>query len=419
MKNKPLAFSILGAGMLIALVFVINCFISMNHPWFIYPTFAFLWWPISVFFAKNKKYKSFSIVGAIYISGFAYLVNMITSPSFPWYIFIVFAVLWWPIGLILGGTKKPKLFAVVSSLYIVAFFAITNYITSPNYPWFIYPAFALLWWPISLIICSAKKYKLYAVVSVIFISAFFAIVNYTSSPQYIWFYYPIFPLLWWPLSMFLAKKPKVYSIVMLLLAIAYLMLINYMNSPDNIWYPYVAFHLIWWPLVMLLGKQAKSLWFAVLGALTIIGYYVFLYYQLTPQAHPWYLYIVLPAIWWPVSIAFGRRALTIVFQLFSLVAFIIYYSILNIILTPDCFWSISLIYPLLWVAMGIYFGHKKKFFAFSICAAIVTIGYFSILNYITTPNTIWAVYPSFVILWWPLSMYFFKVRKENPHKVSD
>ena len=419
MKNKSLVFSVIGSTMLIVLAFIINYTTSMNHPWFIYPAFAVLWWPLGVFFGQNKKYRAFSVVGGLLIAVFAYIVNMVTSPGFPWFIFPVFAVLWWPMTMLINPSKRPKMYSVLASICIIAFFWLTNYITTPNTIWFIYPAFAVLWWPISMIICSAKEYKLYSVVSTIYITTFLALVNYVASPQYVWFYYPLYGLLWWPMSMFLAKKPKIYSIVMSLLTLGYLALINYMNTPSDLWYTYSAFHLIWWPLVMILGKRAKSFWFALIGALSIIAYYVFLYYRLTPGTHPWYLYIILPAIWWPICASLKRKALTITFVLLSIVVFVAYYSLLNILLTPQHFWAINLVYPALWVVMGVYFGGNRKFFALSVCASIVTIVYFSILNYLHTPNVIWAVYPAFVILWWPLSMYFFKVKKERPQKAAN
>jgi len=451
--------------MIAALMFALNYVTSWGYPWFIYPVFAVLWWPLGVYFGQNRKFKAFSVVGGLYISGFIYLVNIVNSPNFPWFIFPVFAVLWWPLAMLAGSkprlfsllgaawvsaffvitnyivspnvlwfifpvfavlwwplsvflARKTRLFSIVASLYIIGFLALVNYLFSPAFPWIIFPAFAALWWPISVILCGAKKYKLYSVVSFLYILFFLALVNYIVSPGYIWFYYVAFPLIWWPLSMFLARKPKIYSVVMSLLAASYLALINYMNSPQVLWYPYTLFAFIWWPLAMLLGKHAKTLWFAVLGALSIIGYYVLLYYRLTPGAHPWYLYIVLPALWWPVSRAFGKKALELPFQIGSMLIFTAYYVALNLILTPQYFWSINLIYPILWAFMGIYFGHNKKFFAFSVCAAVITIAYFSILNYMTAPHVIWAVYPSFAILWWPLAMYFYRVKKDKPKEAE-
>ncbi len=418
MKKYSFLFSVIGSLSIIAMFFTINYTTSWIHPWFIYPAFAVLWWPLGVYFGQTKKFKLFSVVGSLYISGFLYLVNMITSASFPWFIFPVFGVLWWPLAMLINAKKRPGLFSIVASMLISFFFLITNYITSFDFKWFIFPVFGVLWWPISVLLCGSKKYKMYSIVSTVYITAFLAMVNYIVSPQYTWFYYPVYGLLWWPLSMFLAKKPKLYSLVMSLITVAFLMLINYMNTPDKLWYPYCIFHFIWWPLIMFIGKRAGSLWFSVLGALAVIAYYVLLYFALTPSMHPWYLYIILPAIWWPVSTAYGRKALNAPFQLVSLLIFIGYYTVLNIVLTPEFFWAVNIIYPALWCVMGIYFGNNKKFFAFSVCAAIITIIYFSILNYMTTPNIIWAVYPSFAILWWPLSMYFYKVKKEKQQNAA-
>lgn len=418
LARKPKTFSVVGGLYIAGFAYLVNLITSPNFPWFAFIAFGVLWWPISVLL--GRKPKVFSIVGGLYITGFAYFANMVTSPNFPWFIFVAFGTLWWPLGVILGTARKPKLFSIVASLYIIGFLYLTNIITSPNVLWFIFPAFGVLWWPLSVIICGAKRYKLYAIVSVLYITAFLGLINYMFSPNYMWFYYPVYGLLWWPLSMFLARKPKIYSIVMSFITIGFLALINYMNSPDTVWWMYTALPILFWPIVMLLGKKANTLGFAIIGALGIIGYYFLLYSYLTLGAHPWYLYIVLPVLWWPVCYAVGlKRTSSLWFQFISIAVFLAYYIALNLILTPQHFWSINLIYPLLWAAMGIYFGNNKKFFAFSVCAAIVTIAYFSILNYIVSPNVIWAVYPSFAILWWPLSMYFFRVRDKKPKKVIE
>ncbi len=43
---------------------------------------------------------------------------------------------------------------------------------------------------------------------------------------------------------------------------------------------------------------------------------------------------------------------------------------------------------------------------FSIWASILIIGLFLFINYYYTPQTIWFVYPTFAVLWWPLVMFF-------------
>ncbi|MFS0780261.1 permease prefix domain 1-containing protein [Bacillus sp. 1P06AnD] len=44
---------------------------------------------------------------------------------------------------------------------------------------------------------------------------------------------------------------------------------------------------------------------------------------------------------------------------------------------------------------------------FSIWGSLLLIGLFLFLNFYYTPKTIWFVYPTFAVLWWPLSMYYY------------
>jgi hypothetical protein len=270
----------------------------------------------------------------------------------------------------------------------------------------------------SHIICAAKKYKLYSIVASLYIIAFLALVNYLTSPGYIWFYYPAYAALWWPMSMFFLKKnaPRTYSVAMTSVTVAFLALINLMNSPEYLWFPYTVFYILWWPAIAFAGQKAKSFGFAFLSAIVIIAYHVALHRILTPDIHPWYVYIILPAIWWPVCRAFRNNLTKVWFLLLSLAVFVIYYVIVNLVLTPEYFWSIFLIYPVIWAVMGIYFGVKRRPFAFSLVMSAITIVFFSIVNYMTSPQHIWAVYPAFAVLWWPLGLYFYRVRKEKKMK---
>lgn len=49
---------------------------------------------------------------------------------------------------------------------------------------------------------------------------------------------------------------------------------------------------------------------------------------------------------------------------------------------------------------------------FSVWGSTLIIALFLFINLYYTPNTIWAIYPIFAILWWPLSMYFVWSRKK-------
>lgn len=50
-------FSIWGSALIIGLVVFINYYYSPHTIWFVYPTFAVLWWPLAMFFTwlNNRK----------------------------------------------------------------------------------------------------------------------------------------------------------------------------------------------------------------------------------------------------------------------------------------------------------------------------------------------------------------------------
>ena len=43
---------------------------------------------------------------------------------------------------------------------------------------------------------------------------------------------------------------------------------------------------------------------------------------------------------------------------------------------------------------------------FSIWGSLLIIGLMIFVNFYTSPDTIWFVYPTFGVLWWPLSMFY-------------
>ncbi len=418
MKNKSLSFSVASAVLIIAFLVLVNWLTSWSHPWFIYPAFAVLWWPLGIYAANHKGKYVMPLAGTTLIAGFMILVNTVTSPQFPWAGFPIFAVLWWPLAQILCGEKRYRLFSIVGALWTIAFFVWLNLTTSPQFLWLIYPAFAVLWWPLSLIICGEKRYKLFSIIGALYLMVFFALINWQTSPHTLWFVYPAYAVLWWPLSMFLAKKKTMtlYAVLMSALTVILLAVINLIYTPQTVWFPWTVFYFIWWPLCQALGRKAGSVAFAVIGAVAIIGYHVFVYFMLTPEVHPWYLYLIPPAVWWPVTLALKEKAKSLAFLFGSMVVFLIYYGAINILLSPGYFWSIYLLYAFAWGVIGAYFGTRKQYFALSIWGTVITIIFFAVLNYITTPHHIWAVYPTFAILFWPLSIYFFKVKGKDIQK---
>lgn len=174
--------------------------------------------------AGDRRYLiGFSVVGSILTILFFAFINYTTSPRFPWFIFPSFAVLWWPILTIFIGRRSMRILSLIGSLVTIAFLFGLNYITSWGYPWFLYPSFAVLWWPLALFF-GARNRKLFSVVGFIVLTVFFMVTNLVTSPNVIWFYYPVFGALWWPLSMLLAgpKTNKIYSVAGAVLLLAFL-----------------------------------------------------------------------------------------------------------------------------------------------------------------------------------------------------
>lgn len=56
-------------------------------------------------------------------------------------------------------------------------------------------------------------------------------------------------------------------------------------------------------------------------------------------------------------------------------------------------------------------GHSRRnrygiHLGFSIWGSVLIIGLMIFINFYTSPDTIWFVYPTFGVLWWPLTMFY-------------
>ncbi|WP_312096571.1 hypothetical protein [Niallia sp.] len=207
--NKIDKYFLLSGSIMTILFFVIvNLLTGADYPWSIYPLFAILIGATSVIFGVAERYKQ----QAIYISGllivFLLLINVMHSPSFPWFLFAVYPILWWPILVSLGKRAQSIRIAIIGSMCTIIYYFILNMFFAPNYLWFIYPTFMILWWPLSIFHTKRKTFYRYSIHGSILISLFFIIVNLISSPDTVWAIYPIFAVLWWPLSMYYYFKKE-------------------------------------------------------------------------------------------------------------------------------------------------------------------------------------------------------------------
>jgi hypothetical protein len=312
---------------------------------------------------NNHRYAlGFSIAGSLIIILFLAFINFYTGSRFPWFIFPTYAILWWPVSVFFVGKHSMKMFSLVGSFITIALLFLTNYLTSWNYPWFLFPSFAILWWPIAMFFGS-KSHKAFSIIASLVIIAFSIVTNLVISPSVIWFYYPLFAVIWWPLAVFFAKSRKMKA-------------------------------------------------FSILGSLLLILFFT-LDNNIRIHDCPWALFTYYPVLLWPVGVSYGKRMGNLGTTLLFSFTGIIYYLLLNLFVFPGFPWVIFPAYAILWWPLAIAFAKRGKLMLFSLFGFLLSSALFITVNAITTPKTIWAIYPIFVMAWWPLAIYFFVFQRNK------
>lgn len=99
---------------------------------------------------------AFSVWGGIITSALMIFINLYYTPHLIWFAFPVFAVAWWPLISFFywserkSGRSKAFPQSVAGFLLIFALLLFTNFYYSPRIIWFVYPTFAVIWWPIAM-----------------------------------------------------------------------------------------------------------------------------------------------------------------------------------------------------------------------------------------------------------------------------
>ncbi|WP_099156649.1 hypothetical protein [Virgibacillus ndiopensis] len=202
MRKLDIGFAVAGSIMTIIFLVLVNFLTGSDDWWFIYPSTALLLWPIGMYCVKKKKQKLLSVCYSALIIMYLIFENYTSTPNHPWFLYAVYPIIWWPILMILGKRAKEMSVALVGSISIILYYVVLNINLSPYYPWAIYPTFVILWWPISLYHAKRRSDVMFSIHATILISVFFISVNAVSTPDTIWAVYPIFGVLWWPLSMY-------------------------------------------------------------------------------------------------------------------------------------------------------------------------------------------------------------------------
>lgn len=152
-----------------------------------------------------------SLETALYISGGIILslivLNRMTS-SYPWSMFPIFGILWWPLSAYFAGRHEPLHFAVYGTALLFALFLFTYLFSSPGaHPWFFYPMLGVFWWPLS-VWGSMVGAKRFSVTATLYIALTLLVINLLTSPTAWWWQYPAVCVLWWPAAIYLKDRNR-------------------------------------------------------------------------------------------------------------------------------------------------------------------------------------------------------------------
>lgn len=197
-----IGFSLMGSLMTIIFMWVINSLTTPDNIWFIIPSLFLLLWPATLIFAYRNQYRAFSLFGSVLLIALLITVNLMYSPHTLWFVYAIYPIIWWPIVMYAGRRAATVGFAMIASLLTIAYYSALNLWWSPGFPWAIFPAYVVLWCPMTLYFVRRQQYFALSTAGSLLTIIFFSVVNLVSSPQTIWAIYPIFGVLWWPLSMY-------------------------------------------------------------------------------------------------------------------------------------------------------------------------------------------------------------------------
>ena len=241
--------SLTGSLLTIALLAAVNYLTSRGYPWFLFPSLAILWWPIMVFRGDKHK-KIFSIIASVAVVLIALILNLTFTPSEIWFHYPALLVIWWPLSFFFNGRRMKKIYSITASLFLMGFLTFENFLRSPEIPWVLFACYPVILWPVSVYLKQHMgKLNIALPFSTICI-AYYAALNLFVFTGFPWAIYPAYAILWWPLAAAAPEKKKALfmSIAGTILTSALFIATNLVASPDAVWAVYPIFGLVWWPL---------------------------------------------------------------------------------------------------------------------------------------------------------------------------
>ncbi len=414
-KNKmpSLAVALTLSVLIIAYYIIVNILLAPGRIWAIYPIYITLWWPLSLYFNGKGRYKGFSIAGAVMTIAFFIASNMLET-VFPWALFACFPVIWWPVAVFFGKQMGGFRFPVFCSVCTLLWYGALNLFVAPGSPWVMFVAYALFWWVLSVYFYGRRCPHIYAVVMSVISIALFTAVNIIYSPGAIWAFYPAFAVLWWPVTLLFAKYHawRGYAFTAGAMTIGFLAAVNVITSPSYPWSVFPALGILWWPLAASFKGRHRPLGFSVFGVLLIIGTLVAIN-LITSPSFLWSVFPIPALLWWPLAVAFKGKRKPFGFAVIGSLLIIGTLAAINLLTSPSFLWSVFAALGVLWWPAAILFAKKKSPFGFSIVGSILAMALLAAINFMTSPGFPWCAFALFAILWWPLSVYFHVARKRR------
>lgn len=349
-----------------------------------------------------KKYSvHFAAAGALLTAVMLAVLNHITTPDTLWCIYPIYAVIWWPIGVLLCCRKHFLAFALAGSLTTLLFLAVVNLVTTPQNLWFFYALPPLLCFPAGVYLRNKMSIPIVVLFSLILV-AYFPVINLVFTPGRFWAIYPIFVTLWWPLHLIFRNDYKKLSIAGAFITIVFFIASNMLETSYP-WALFACFPVTLWPVAMYLGKQMGALRFSVFASVSIIIWYGLLNIFLAPS-NPWVLFVAFAVLWWPLSVYFYGRHCPQKYAVVMSALSIAFFTAVNVIYLPGAVWALYPAFGLLWWPVTLMFARSKKWQGYAITASLMTIAFLAAVNESTSPSFPWSVFPSLCLLWWPLAM---------------
>ena len=410
-RKQPFAYAVCGTALLYGLFLAVYFVASPGaHPWFVYPMLGVVWWPLSVYYSGKHKPLPFALLGFAVITALFILLWLFTGQGHPWFIYPILGAAWWPLS-VWGGHKGARAFSVAGGLLAILTVLAINLAASPAFWWWVYPAFFVLWWPVSVFLGKRATTMAFALGSSAAASLFLIIMYFIQTPNAEpWFLYALPPLFWWPACKLLRPRVselRIALISVIVFAVYYAALVALLHGISSILSLFLLIAGVWLVYAMGISKHRDSFGFAAINAALLIAYFLIVHTLVTPDAHPWYWYAFFPLLWWPVTTELKEKAVRPVPVVTGAVLALAYYGALNRFVSPDVPWILFLAFPAAAAVIGSVCRARKAWVALSIWMALAGIAYFAAINLVYTPHTVWAVYPAFALLWWPLSMLLF------------